>query len=142
MTDLYWSLLGDLADEHAELDAVVAPLAEADWSRPTPAEGWTIRDTILHLALTDEVAALAADDPAGFEAYRQQGRASGVDPFHSYRGMPAVRWIQLPTNAGKAEFSTTIRTIRSFSSGGETEQGSRSTWRTPGAGRFWAVLLC
>ena len=95
MTDLYRSLLGDLATEHAELDAVVAPLGEADWSRPTPAEGWTIRDTVLHLALTDEVAALAADDPAGFEAYRQQRRAGGVDPFHGYRGMPAVQLLAL-----------------------------------------------
>jgi uncharacterized protein (TIGR03084 family) len=85
--DLYASLLEDLAAEHADLDAVVAPLPQANWTRATPAEGWTIGDTILHLALTDEVAALAADDPAGFEAYRQRRRASGVDPFQTHRGM-------------------------------------------------------
>jgi len=95
VTDFYCSLLGDLAAEHAELDAIVASLPEAEWSKPTPAEGWTIGDTILHLALTDEVAALAADDPASFEAYRQQRRASGVDPFHSNRGMSADQLLAL-----------------------------------------------
>jgi uncharacterized protein (TIGR03084 family) len=88
VTDLYQALLDDLAAEHAELDAIVASLPAADWSRPTPAEGWTIGDTILHLALTDEAAALAAADPSAFEAYRQQRRARGVDPFQLQRATP------------------------------------------------------
>jgi uncharacterized protein (TIGR03084 family) len=95
VTDLYRSLLDDLAAEHADLDAVVAPLGEPEWSRPTPAEGWTIGDTILHLALTDEVAALAAVDPAAFEAYRQQRRSTGVDPFQAHRGMPPGQLLAL-----------------------------------------------
>lgn len=95
MTDLYHSLLDDLAAEHAELDAVVAPLTEVEWSTATPAEGWTINDTILHLALTDEVAALAAVDPDAFEAYRQKRRAAGVDPFHNSRGMPPGQLLAL-----------------------------------------------
>ena len=85
--ELYRLLLDDLAAEHAELDLVVAGLAEADWSKPTPAEGWTIGDTILHLALTDEVAALAAADAEAFETYRQQRRAKRVDLFQTQRGM-------------------------------------------------------
>jgi uncharacterized protein (TIGR03084 family) len=95
MTDLYRALLDDLAAEHADLDGMVSGLTEAEWSRPTPAEGWSIADTILHLALTDDVAALAAHDPAGFEAYRQERRASGVDPFQSRRGMPPEELLAL-----------------------------------------------
>lgn len=95
MTDLYRSLQDDLAAEHADLDAVVGSLTEADWDRATPAEGWTISDTILHLALTDDVAALAAADPAAFEAYRQQRRGTGVDPFRDNRRMPPLQLLAL-----------------------------------------------
>jgi uncharacterized protein (TIGR03084 family) len=60
-----------LADLHAEseaLDAVVAALPAADWSRATPAEGWTIAHQVAHLAWTDEVATTAANDEARFLA--------------------------------------------------------------------------
>ena len=88
MTDLYRSLLDDLAAEHADLDAVVAPLTETGWSRPTPAEGWSISDTIRHLALTDEVAALAVSDPAAFDVYRQQRRVMASTPSSAIAGCP------------------------------------------------------
>jgi uncharacterized protein (TIGR03084 family) len=61
-------LLVDLAAEGAALDDVLAPLAPADWQRPTPAAGWTVAHQVAHLAWTDEVALLAATDPAAFAA--------------------------------------------------------------------------
>jgi hypothetical protein len=82
MADEYRGLIGDLEAEHADLDAVMAPISEAEWSTLTPADGWTVGDSILHLALTDEVAALAAD-PVAFEAYRAQRRAGG-DAFETH----------------------------------------------------------
>jgi uncharacterized protein (TIGR03084 family) len=94
MADEFAALRADLAAEHAELDGLVAPRSEAHWSVLTPAEGWTVRDTMLHLALTDEVAALAAADPAGFEAYRQ-ARQSGEDRFQSKRNLPAAALLEL-----------------------------------------------
>ena len=93
MTDEYHALIGDLAAEHAALDALVAPLSDEQWSLLTPAAGWTVRDTLLHLALTDEVAALAATDPAAFEAYRQE-RRGGADPFEANRGMPGPELLE------------------------------------------------
>jgi uncharacterized protein (TIGR03084 family) len=45
----------DLRTEVATLDALLAGLSEADWSTPTPAEGWDIRDTVGHLADTDDL---------------------------------------------------------------------------------------
>ena len=60
----------------------------------TPADGWSVHDTILHLALTDDVAALAAADPAAFGAYRQ-ARQSGTDPFQTNRSMPAAALLEL-----------------------------------------------
>jgi uncharacterized protein (TIGR03084 family) len=58
------AVLADLTDESAELDGLVA--AQTDWSRPTPAAGWTIADQIGHLAWTDSVATVAAADPDRF----------------------------------------------------------------------------
>ncbi|MEV7549354.1 maleylpyruvate isomerase N-terminal domain-containing protein [Amycolatopsis sp. NPDC089917] len=43
--------LPDLVAEGEELDSLVS--AEADWSKPTPAAGWTIAPQIAHLAAAD-----------------------------------------------------------------------------------------
>ncbi|MGA8048485.1 MAG: TIGR03084 family metal-binding protein [Dermatophilaceae bacterium] len=56
------------ADECADLDALVRDLPATDWSRATPAEGWTIAHQIAHLAWTDDVAILSATDPDAFAA--------------------------------------------------------------------------
>ncbi len=61
-------LLADLAAETAELDQVLAGLADADWERSTPAAGWAVRDQVSHLAYFDEAAALAVTDPDRFRA--------------------------------------------------------------------------
>ena len=61
MVDLA-DLLTDLADESAEVDAMVAPLSDVDWARPTPAEGWTVAHQIAHLAWTDHATLLANRD--------------------------------------------------------------------------------
>jgi len=58
----------DLADELADLDAIVASLDEAEWATPTPAAGWDVRDAISHLAGSDAAAVLAASDAEAFAA--------------------------------------------------------------------------
>jgi uncharacterized protein (TIGR03084 family) len=62
----YRGLLADLATEEAELDAVVAGLDDREWLTPTPAEGWDVRDSIAHLAYSEELAATALVDPDTF----------------------------------------------------------------------------
>ena len=57
----------DLANEYEELDAVVAPLDESGWKTMTPAEGWTVKDQIRHLAYYDERARVAVTAPKAFE---------------------------------------------------------------------------
>jgi len=73
------SLLSDLADESASLDRLVADRPEADWARPTPADGWTVGHQIAHLAWTDDIALRSATDPAGFAAALGEALAGG-DP--------------------------------------------------------------
>jgi uncharacterized protein (TIGR03084 family) len=48
-------VMNDLRAETAHLDDILAPLDDAGWATPTPAEGWDIRDTIGHLASTDDI---------------------------------------------------------------------------------------
>lgn len=62
-------VLADLRDEGDELDALVAPLDDAGWRLPTPAEGWSVAHQVAHLAWTDEVAVAAATDRAAWDRY-------------------------------------------------------------------------
>ena len=48
-------VVGDLRAECAMLDAVLATLDEAGWRKETPAVGWDTRDTVGHLADTNDI---------------------------------------------------------------------------------------
>lgn len=60
------SLCDDLEAEHADLDAVVAPIDASQWDRPTPAARWTVRDQIHHLGWFDRNAVIAIEEPEEF----------------------------------------------------------------------------
>ncbi|MFI6998224.1 TIGR03084 family metal-binding protein [Nocardia sp. NPDC050175] len=79
MTPVLSSLLRDLAEESADLDALVAEVPPDQWQTPTPAPGWTIAHQIAHLAWTDGIAHTAADDPAAFTAQVRELLAGSVD---------------------------------------------------------------
>ena len=84
-------LLADLAEEQADLDALVAGIDEERWAAPTPAEGWTVRDQIGHLAHFDEMGRLAIEAPERFSARARatmEAAAEGRDPMaeHLERG--------------------------------------------------------
>jgi uncharacterized protein (TIGR03084 family) len=72
MADLH-SLLEDLRAEMTDLDRIVA--AADDLQRPTPAEGWTIHDTVGHLAFFDRESGVAIPDPEAFTA-----KVAAMDP--------------------------------------------------------------
>lgn len=62
-------ICADLRAEHAALDDLVSGLDAPDWVKPTPAEGWSIADTISHLHYFDDCALRAVVDPDGFRAW-------------------------------------------------------------------------
>jgi uncharacterized protein (TIGR03084 family) len=80
----------DLEAEHEALDALVSGLEAARWDTPTPAEGWSVRDQIAHLACTDVAARLAVGDgdewraevtrPKAERERRQRETALGLAP--------------------------------------------------------------
>ena len=59
----------DLAKEYEQLDTIVADLDASGWNVMTPAEGWTIKDQIRHLAYYDRRARLAATEPEVFDRH-------------------------------------------------------------------------
>jgi uncharacterized protein (TIGR03084 family) len=68
MNDVLEQVLTDLTAEGDALDAAVAPLDVAGWRTLTPAEGWDIATTIVHLAWTDECAIAAGTDKQAWDA--------------------------------------------------------------------------
>jgi len=74
------AILNALEEQHAELNALLDRLDDADWQRPTRCEGWTIADVVLHLAQTDELALASAQ---GHFADGLDMLAGGLDPQRS-----------------------------------------------------------
>lgn len=74
---LVLSLADDLAGETAALAPLLAGVGEADWDAPTPADGWSIRDQVTHLAFFDDTSLLSIRDATAFIAQAQQLQALG-----------------------------------------------------------------
>lgn len=98
MSDL-GALLADLDAEHAALRELVSGLDRDDWLRPTPSWQWDVRDTISHLAHTDEVAwATAAGTPgslsevAGASASSEDTTYGGVLRGRKLEGARVAEW--------------------------------------------------
>ena len=79
------ALLDDLTAEQQSLLDVLRGLSEDDWLRPTPARGWDVRDTVAHLADTDEMAIATATGAPGSLNERAEHSASGEDV--TFRGV-------------------------------------------------------
>ncbi len=82
------AICDDLAAEHAALDAIVANIDEATWSTDTPAEGWDVKDTIVHLIQADMAASLAVTDADAFQAAKAEMMSGGgsLDYFATTEG--------------------------------------------------------
>jgi uncharacterized protein (TIGR03084 family) len=86
-------VLDALGAEWAVLDEIVADAGDALLDQPTLAPGWSVRDTLGHLAWFDEAAARAVVDPAGFEQEAAAARERRADPVSEHlaraRGLEA-----------------------------------------------------
>ncbi len=124
-TPLLNGLVDDLVAEGTDLDERVAPLDEAGWATPTPAEGWDIRDTINHLRFFDRDALLAVADPDAF------GRLLGA------LGDDAGTYVEKLTAEGRADHPREVlgawRTGRISLAGAlrRLEPGARVPWFGP-----------
>lgn len=91
----------DLEAETAQLTGALTGVGEEQWRADTPAEGWDVAETIIHLGQADYAAWLAASDPEGFTRFKvdlDAGRAdladaSGVD-VRSMTGPGILQWFE------------------------------------------------
>jgi uncharacterized protein (TIGR03084 family) len=54
-------ILTDLTGQHAELDGILAGLAEGDWARPSACDGWSVADVVVHLTQSDDGAVASVE---------------------------------------------------------------------------------
>jgi uncharacterized protein (TIGR03084 family) len=93
----YEALLTDLDAEERDLDGLVAELEEPEWDTPTPADGWTVRDQIAHLAATETWAVCSLTDP---DAFRARLAELVADPERRARQMETGLLGARPREAG------------------------------------------
>ena len=97
-------ILSDLVAEQQALDQFLQKISLKDWDRPTPAKGWTIRDTISHLADSEELAAAVVTGTADLERYRAAPdldaiRQEAVKKGRKMRPQDVIEWWR----AGRAK---------------------------------------
>jgi len=79
-------LLGDLGEEYADCRSLVGSLAPdaPEWDRPTPAEGWAVRDQVSHLAYFDDAGQLAMVAPDEFSLLAEEAMSLAGDPMEAH----------------------------------------------------------
>ena len=94
-------VVADLAEETDVLLGVLSRRGTADWDAATPAEGWTIRDQVTHLAYFDDATLLALSDPAAFVEQRAELLALGdtfpdavADRHRALTGGECLAWLR------------------------------------------------
>ena len=125
-------ILSDLVAEQQALDQFLQGVHERDWKRKTPAPGWTIMDTVNHLAYSETFAARAIEEGQAFidaaditdidewvdrgiregkgKRYQQviewwrNGRASVVDALSRMEASDRIAW--LVSDVGAKAFAT------------------------------------
>src|SRR3712207_1886951 len=81
MADDWQQLVEDLYQERMNNQKLLESLDVATWNNPSPAEGWLLRDCVVHLCETDDSATRNVDDrdkPPAAPTGRRGRRNDGV----------------------------------------------------------------
>ena len=90
-------ILSDLVAEQQFLDQFLQRIPLKDWDKKTRSVGWTIRDTISHLADSEELAASVMTGEADLTRYRSTPdldslRQEAVDKGRKMRPQDVIEW--------------------------------------------------
>lgn len=120
------SIVDDLRGESDALDALVSTLPPAEWSRSTPAPGWSIAHQIAHLLWTDRVALISITDEPAFGALLADAAAN---PF----GFVDVATEELAAQSAPADLLTDWRATRQqlHDALGTVADGRKLVWFGP-----------
>jgi uncharacterized protein (TIGR03084 family) len=64
------AMAADVQAEHDDLLRLLRPLSESQWDASTAAPGWSVRDQVTHVAVFDDVARMAIEEPDAFKRLR------------------------------------------------------------------------
>ena len=67
--------MDDLAAEQERLESLLTPLTAEQWASPSAAPGWSIADTVLHLAQTEEGVVYTLTNTDGPDPFNRDGAA-------------------------------------------------------------------
>ncbi len=117
------TLIDDLAAEVSDLAGIVKDAGAAAWGRATPAEGWDVREQVIHLLMIDERCLWSISDPARFTADMQQmATGGGMEAIQSaLRGTEPSRLLEMWT-----EGAATLRRV-----GAAADPKTRCPWYGP-----------
>lgn len=93
-------ILNDLRAEQESLESFLLELDDTQWHMPTPAEGWTVKDTVSHIAHIDEVAVKIMDGDLSpiqqaremATGYRSSFNEIGVERGRAMRPQEVLGW--------------------------------------------------
>ncbi|MDJ0925624.1 MAG: DinB family protein [Acidimicrobiia bacterium] len=90
-------ILSDLVAEQQALDQFLQRISERQWNLPTSAPGWSIKDTVSHLAYTERFAARAIEEgPTVIKKARitdiDEWTALGVTEGRGMRYQQVIEW--------------------------------------------------
>ena len=90
-------ILSDLVAEQQFLDQYLQQVNVKLWDKETPAKGWSIRDTISHLADSEELAASVIAGESAIERYRNSPdltaiRQEAVEKGRKMRPQDVIEW--------------------------------------------------
>lgn len=118
-------VLIDLAAESESLEALVDSLDAADFTRPTPAVGWTIGHQLAHLAWTDETALKAANGIVEFNPVL----AEAIKDVEGFTDRIAQEGTQVPVDELVARWKEARRSLGNAL--GELPDDARLPWFGP-----------
>jgi uncharacterized protein (TIGR03084 family) len=117
-----------LAAELSELAGFLTSLTDTDWARPSPCEGWSVADVVLHLAQTNEMA--IASTQGRFEEVVAAAMAAGGTPKDVDEGaaIAVERERGQPNEAVLARWQASADTLRDLLAAADPH--ARVTWVT------------
>jgi uncharacterized protein (TIGR03084 family) len=77
-------VLDDLVEEQRVLDEILSSVEDSCWDIPTPADGWSVRDQVSHLAFFEDAARLAMTQPDDFSEMARAALAAEGDPMEEH----------------------------------------------------------
>ena len=111
------SFVDVLDAEYADLASVVCSLTEEQWNLATPADGWSVKNSLSHLADTEDIARhTLTGGPRTFanEVTRLEGRviAGGVAKGQAMTGTEVLEWFTEASAYNRAAFRRTDTSLR------------------------------